>query len=94
MAPPQSISERQAALREMLDRNGWQVELAEDGSLFATIEGLVSQVDARQRLHEIGLLTSSKLRIDFTALRETTRAGESRLIKGPCARINFVQAER
>jgi len=54
-----------ALLKEQLEREGWRVDQALDGSFLASNGDIASEPDARQRLHQMGLLTSGKVRIEF-----------------------------
>jgi hypothetical protein len=52
-------------LREALQNDGWQLEQELDASVVAWHPEARDQRAARTRLHQLGLLTSSSLRIDF-----------------------------
>jgi hypothetical protein len=54
----------QIPLRALLEEHGWWVE--EDGDyLTASHPDVADQPAARNRLHQMGLLTSSRVRIEF-----------------------------
>jgi hypothetical protein len=53
------------ALKEKLERDGWRVDEASDGTMLASNADVISQPDARLHLHQMGLLTSSKVHIEF-----------------------------
>jgi hypothetical protein len=52
-------------VRRALRRDGWKCEDRLDGSFFARHPSVADGVDARDRLHHLGLLISTSLRIDF-----------------------------
>jgi hypothetical protein len=52
-------------LREALRRDGWEVEGERPDAVVATHPRVADTVAARDRLHQLGLLTSRCLRIDF-----------------------------
>jgi hypothetical protein len=54
-----------AALRKTLEAAGWKLEAAPQGAVLAGHPHLRDQADARERLNELGLLTSSAVRIEF-----------------------------
>ncbi len=58
------------AVKEQLEREGWRVDQSRDGKMTATHTGIVDEPDARQHLQEMGLLTSSKVRIEFVVMTE------------------------
>jgi hypothetical protein len=57
-------------LRGVLRRDGWNCEDRRRGAVVATHPSVTDPVAARDRLHHLGLLTSSFLRIDFCYVRE------------------------
>jgi hypothetical protein len=54
-----------ATLRKALEADGWRLETAHPGAVFAGHPHLRDEADARGRLHDLGLLTSSAVRIEF-----------------------------
>ncbi|HKI34804.1 MAG TPA: hypothetical protein VKA46_23305 [Gemmataceae bacterium] len=54
-----------AALRKTLEADGWRLEAAHEGTVRARHPHLRDEADFRGRLHGLGLLTSSALRIEF-----------------------------
>jgi hypothetical protein len=54
-----------AALRKTLEAAGWKLEAAHEGGVLAGHPHLRDEADARERLNELGLLTSSAVRIEF-----------------------------
>ena len=52
-------------VRELLFENRWDVEELGNGILAASHPLVVDQTEARIRLWRLGLLTSSRVRIDF-----------------------------
>jgi hypothetical protein len=60
---------RQAGgLRAALQNDGWHVEQEKDKSLLAWHPEASDESAVRGRLHQLGLLTSGSLRIDFRPL--------------------------
>jgi hypothetical protein len=59
-------------LRDALRRDGWMCEDRPQGAVVATHPSVPDEVAARDRLHQLGLLTSSRLRIDFCRARKRT----------------------
>jgi hypothetical protein len=57
-------------LREALRRDGWEVEVEGPDAVAATHPCLPDTVAARDRLHQLGLLTSRFLRISFSYAKE------------------------
>jgi hypothetical protein len=57
-------------VRRGLCRDGWDCEDRRDGAVIARHLSVTDGVDARGRLHRLGLLTSASLRIDFCYARE------------------------
>jgi hypothetical protein len=55
-----------AKLRKTLEADGWRLEAAHQGGVRACHPQLHDQADVRGRLNELGLLTSSAVRIEFT----------------------------
>jgi hypothetical protein len=53
------------AVKALLREDGWDMEDLESGSFTATHNRIVDESEARERLFGLGLLTSSRLRIDF-----------------------------
>jgi hypothetical protein len=62
-----------ARLRKTLEADGWRLEAAHEGAVHAGHPHLHDEAGARNRLSDLGLLTSSALRIEFQA----SPAGES-----------------
>jgi hypothetical protein len=54
-----------ATLLKTLEADGWRLEAAHKGAVLAGHPHLHDQAGARGRLNELGLLTSSALRIEF-----------------------------
>jgi hypothetical protein len=54
-----------ATLRRTLEADGWRLEAAHEGVVRARHPKLHDEADIRSRLHDLGLLTSSALRIEF-----------------------------
>jgi hypothetical protein len=54
-----------ATLRRALEADGWRLEAAHAGAVLAGHPQLHDEAAARGRLHDLGLLTSSALRIEF-----------------------------
>ncbi|MBM4073520.1 MAG: hypothetical protein FJ271_32045 [Planctomycetes bacterium] len=54
-----------ADIGKRLQRDGWAVEQVDDRLLLADHPGVSSESAARIRLHQVGLLTSGRLRIHF-----------------------------
>ncbi len=52
-------------LRQTLRNDGWSVEPEENDSIFARHPQVLDEVAARSRLHQLRLLTSRSLRIEF-----------------------------
>ena len=52
-------------VRGRLQRDGWEVDRAADGSLSVSHPFAESERNARLRLFQLGLLTSGSLRIEF-----------------------------
>jgi len=61
-------------LKEKLERYGWRVDEAGDGSMLASHADIPDQLGARQHLHHLGLLTSSKVHIEFLISPPSSRA--------------------
>jgi hypothetical protein len=59
-----------AALKDQLERDGWHVDQRQDGSMLATSRDVIYEPEARRRLDHMGLLTSSRVRIEFVVARE------------------------
>jgi hypothetical protein len=60
---------RQAVgFRALLQNDGWLLEQEKDASLLAWHPEAPDEVTARSRLHQLGLLTSGSLRIEFRPL--------------------------
>jgi hypothetical protein len=57
-------------LRNVLRRDGWRCEDRPHGTVVAAHPSVPDEVAARDRLHHLGLLTSSCLRIDFCHTRQ------------------------
>jgi hypothetical protein len=53
------------SLKEQLVREGWRVDNAQGGGFLISHGEIASELDARQRLQRMGLLTSGKVRIEF-----------------------------
>ncbi len=58
-----------AELQETLENDGWKLEWATDKSLSARHPQVPDERAARSRLHQLGLLTSSSLGIEFNEIR-------------------------
>jgi hypothetical protein len=56
---------RTDGLRELLRANGWALQEPRAGTLYASHPQAGNQLAARSLLHELGLLTSRRLRIEF-----------------------------
>ena len=54
-----------ARLVKALEADGWRLETAHHGAVMAGHPHLRDEADARGRLYELGLLTSSAVRIEF-----------------------------
>jgi hypothetical protein len=54
-----------ATLRKTLEADGWKLEAAHGRAVRACHPQLHDRADVRGRLHELGLLTSSAVRIEF-----------------------------
>jgi hypothetical protein len=54
-----------ATLRKTLEADGWRLEAAPEGAVRARHPHLRDEADVRSRLHQLGLLTSSAVRIEF-----------------------------
>jgi hypothetical protein len=54
-----------AALQDVLRRDGWKCEGRRPGTVVASHPFVPDEAAARARLHQLGLLTSGSLRIDF-----------------------------
>ncbi|HEX5271808.1 MAG TPA: hypothetical protein VFW33_15025 [Gemmataceae bacterium] len=54
-----------AALRKTLEADGWRLESAHGRAVRACHPHLHDSADVRVRLNELGLLTSSAVRIEF-----------------------------
>ncbi len=54
-----------AILRKTLEADGWRLETAQAGAVIAGHPHLHDEADARGRLHDLGLVTSSAVRIEF-----------------------------
>ena len=52
-------------LHQALSADGWTLEPERNGVLYAEHPQVADEVAARNRLHHLGLLTSSSLRIEF-----------------------------
>jgi hypothetical protein len=60
---------RQATVFEaVLQRDGWRLEQDKDTSVLAWHPEAPDETAARSRLHQLGLLTSRSLRIEFRPL--------------------------
>jgi hypothetical protein len=59
-------------LRHALRRDGWKFSSGPHDTVVATHPSVPDEVAARDRLHQLGLLTSSCLRIDFCRARKRT----------------------
>jgi hypothetical protein len=57
-------------LRDVLRRDGWKCEDRRHGAVVATHPFVTDEAAARDRLHYLGLLTSSFLRVEFCHTRE------------------------
>ena len=64
------MSRDREGVRRSLRRNGWKCEDRSDGAVVARHPSVGDGVDARDRLHHLGLLTSTSLQIDFCYARE------------------------
>jgi hypothetical protein len=53
------------AVRRILARNGWRLDREGGPRYFARHPAVKDQEDARGRLNDVGLLTSSAVRIEF-----------------------------
>jgi hypothetical protein len=53
------------AVHDRLRRHGWRLDKVGNSRYAATHPAVVDQATARDRLHTVGLLTSSALRIQF-----------------------------
>ena len=62
-----------AKLRRALEADGWRLEAAHEGTVRARHPHLSDEADVRSRLNDLGLLTSSAVRIEFPP----TGAGKS-----------------
>jgi hypothetical protein len=58
-------------LRELLRAHGWRLEEPGSGTLHASHPEAGDERAMRSRLHELGLLTSPRLRIEFSSRRGT-----------------------
>jgi hypothetical protein len=56
-------------LVERLKRSGWIVECEADGCMVVRHREVSTSAQARERLHRLGLLTSTGLLIDFAVAR-------------------------
>jgi hypothetical protein len=56
---------RTDGLRELLRANGWALREPRAGTLYASHPQATDQRVARSLLHDLGLLTSGRLRIQF-----------------------------
>jgi hypothetical protein len=54
-----------ARLRNTLEADGWRLEAAHEGAVRARHPHLRDAADVRSRLNDLGLLTSSAVRIEF-----------------------------
>jgi hypothetical protein len=54
-----------ATLRRTLEADGWRLEAAHEGAVRARHPHLQDEADVRSRLYQLGLLTSSAVRIEF-----------------------------
>jgi hypothetical protein len=54
-----------AALRKTLEAAGWRLESAPEGAVHARHPHLHDEADVRDQLNDLGLLTSSAVRIEF-----------------------------
>ena len=63
-------------LRSLLEQNGWRVEEDRANCLpIASHPAVGDQTAGRSRLHKMGLLTSSRLRIEFGPSTDRLRSG-------------------
>ena len=53
------------AVQQQLEREGWRVDRKQDGSILATSSEVMYEPEARRCLDHMGLLTSSRVRIEF-----------------------------
>jgi hypothetical protein len=53
------------AVKDCLERDGWNLAAGAGPSLSACHPQVATEGDARQRLHALGLLTSAGLRVEF-----------------------------
>jgi hypothetical protein len=53
------------AIRKKLEKDGWDFEWKQDGSLMVRHDLVRDQSACRSRLHHLGLLTTSSVRIEF-----------------------------
>jgi hypothetical protein len=65
-------------LRELLRSGGWKLEETTSGTFYASHPGAGDQPSARSRLHQLGLLTSPRLRIEFGPLQGARACGTPR----------------
>jgi hypothetical protein len=61
---------RSDTVKEQLEREGWHVDTKQDGSMLATHSGVIQEPEVRQRLDQMGLLTSSQVKIEFVLAKE------------------------
>jgi hypothetical protein len=64
-----------------LRKDGWELEKMENGAVYATHPRVPDEAAARGRLGDLGLLTSSKLRIDFLLGSQAGRMEGARLAR-------------
>jgi hypothetical protein len=57
------------AVKQQLEREGWRVDRKQDGSMLAT-NSEMQEPEARRRLDQMGLLTSSMIRIEFVISKD------------------------
>ncbi len=59
------ILRRPTEVRDVLRDDGWQIENAGRDQMAVTHRDVSDEAAARSRLHQLGLLTSSSLRVHF-----------------------------
>ena len=64
-------------IEEMLENDGWKLE-REQESVSAKHPDISDEASARSRLHELGLLTSGSLHIEFHKLQSVLQMVSSR----------------
>jgi hypothetical protein len=55
----------ETSLRQSLLRDGWTLEVEEETDLWISHAQVEDEQQARSRLHRLGLLLSSRIRIEF-----------------------------